>query len=477
MQEKNADTIVAHQVKLAIARLDSLSSLPCIAAKFFPNLLEGRFSPAGLADIIESDPALTAKILSLSGEQHTSLTDEKFSLRHALDRLSADEVRNAILSIKVIPVSDAGDPEGQRIVFRKELLLHSLAVACSAKEIAEITLPQVEPEVAYCAGLLHDLGKFALEEVMPKSFARIFEQAQSEKQCSCAIEQQHLGADHTIFGKHLAEKWRLPNQIVLAIWLHHSDTATISWHIPEARIAQLIQSADSIARQSGIGQSGSFDSTEPMAKIAQSLGISLEQLQQLYQKLVETVGEKSKILGLDLPNATASYCDIVHTATAQFARKHAIVSGENRRLQTASSHLDFTTDFLLSINSSTSAIDIAENFATRWQKFYQTGMVCLYLVPPDKRQSLEAVIVESLGQSRALMLNVPENSMPIPETITNKFALLDAHEHIVWLFEQLDVDFDTQQTKLAPLLSADKAVGAIVFELHWPTPKYFGAAH
>jgi len=474
MPQKDADTNLpqrTEQVELAVGRLDCLSTLPCVAVRFFPNLLEGRFSPAGLADIIESDPALAARILSLSSERGIYLPDERFSLRHALDRLSADEVRNAILSVKILPIFDAGDRERQIIQRRAELLLHSLAVACCARDIAEITLPQTDPNIAYCAGLLHDLGKLALAEAMPKSFARIVEEAQAAQQCSCAIEQQHLGADHTIFGKHLAQRWRLPNQIVLAIWLHHSDTATISWHIPQARIAQLIQSADSIARQSGIGQSGSFDSPEPMAQIAQSLGINLEQLKQICQKLPETVAEKSKILGLDLPNATAQYCDIVHTAAAQFARKLAEISLENRQLQTASSHLDFTTDFLLSIDSSASAIDIAENFATRWQRFYQTGMVCLYLVPPDPPpmgQSLEAVVVESLGQSKIVILNVPEDSKPIPETIANKFAVLDAQQHVDWLFEQLDVDFDRRQTKLAPLLSAGKAVGAIVFELHWP---------
>ncbi|MFQ6036086.1 MAG: HDOD domain-containing protein [Sedimentisphaerales bacterium] len=478
MPKKNADTNPpqwAHQVELAVGWLDSLSTLPCVAVRFFPKLWQDRFSPAGLADIIETDPALTAKILSLSGKQGISLPDGRFSLAAILDKLPADEVRDALLSIKILTNFKTGDPEGQTITRRAELLLHSLAVACCAREIAEITLPQVEPNIAYCAGLLHDLGKLALEEVMPKSFARIVEQARSAQQCSCAIERQHLGADHTIFGKRLAQKWHLPDRIVLAIWLHHSDTATISWHIPQGRLAQLIQSADSIARQSGIGQSGSFDSPEPAAKIAQSLGINLEQLQQICQKLPETVAEKSRILGLDLLHpgrTTAQYCDIVHTATAQFARKQAELSAENRQLQSASSHLSFVTDFLLSIDSSTSAIDIAENFATRWQRFYQTGMVCLYLVPPDPppaEQSLEAVIVESLGQSKKVLLNVPEDSAPIPKAIANKFAILDARQLLDWLFEQLDVDFDRRQTKLAPLLSAGKAVGVIVFELHWPT--------
>ncbi len=471
MQVKNSDPTIAQQIYLAIGRIESFSTLPCIAVRFLPRLMEGHFSPAALADIIESEPALAAKILSISGRRNISLPDERLSLRHILDRLSADEVRSALLSIKVLPAFESGHPAAQRIPLRSELLLHSLAVACCAKEIAEITLPQADPHLAYCAGLLHDIGKLAIEEAMPKSFERIIEQARSANECSCTIERQHLGVDHTILGKHLAEKWHLPSQIVLAAWLHHSDTATISWHVPEARIAQVIQSADSIARQAGIGQSGSFNSPEQPEKTAWSLGISLAQLQQIIQKLPEIVTEKSKVLGLALRDAHARYCDILHAAAAQFARKQIDLSGENRRLQTASSHLDFTTDFLLNISSAAAAIEIAEYFAARWQRFYQTGTVCVYLAPPDegpRSRFLEAVVIESLGQSKTVFLNVPENVTPIPETITKSFAILDAHKHVDWLFEQLDVEFGRQQTRLVPLLSGGRAVGAIVFELHWP---------
>jgi signal transduction histidine kinase len=144
------------------------------------------------------------------------------------------------------------------------------------------------------------------------------------------------------------------------------------------------------------------------------------------------------------------------------------LSLENRQLQTASSHLDFTTEFLLSINSTTLPIDIAENFAVRWQKFYQTGMVCMYLVPPAGVQSLEAVVVENLSQTKIVSLTAPAGTPAIPETIANSFAILDAHDHIDWLFEQLDVNFDLNQTKLVPLPANGKAVGAIAFELRYP---------
>lgn len=344
-------TIVAHQVELAIRRLDSLSTLPCVATRFFPNLLQPQSS--ALADIVESDPALTAKILSAFHQQGVGFTSEKLSVRQALGKLPAHIVCDALLSVKVSHF----DLDNDRALPRKQLVLHALAVACCARDIAEILSPKMDSQLAYSAGLLHDIGKLALDEAMPKSFAHIVEEAKSTKACACTTEQKHLGLDHTILGKRLAQKWHLPNQITLAIWLHHSDTEIISRNMPEARIAQVVRLADSIARQCGIGQSGSYDEPPSAEQIAQSLAITAEQSEQIRQNLPKQVAQKSTVLGLDLPKPQASYCDAVHTTAAQLAREHAELSLENRRLQTASSHFDFITEFLSSINSTAGAIE------------------------------------------------------------------------------------------------------------------------
>ncbi len=466
--KKNSTTY--QQVELAINQLDYLSTLDCIAAQYLPKLIQSQFQPSALIDIIESDPALTLRILSLISSSGMSLPDGRFSLSKALDKLPAHQVRNAILSIRITQTFGQNNgPNSYNVSLKKGLLIHSLAVACCAKEIAELATPQMDPQLAYCAGLLHDIGKLAMDETMPRSFARIFEEAESTGQCTQTIEQKHLGTDHTIIGKHLAQKWQLPNLLILAIWLHHSRTLTISRDMPEARIAAVIQLADLVARQTGIGRSGSFDVPEQTDPIAQGLAISIEQLQYIRNNLSTKVEQKSKILGLDLPKAHVKYCEAIHDAAVQFARRDTELSNENRRLQSASSHLDFIKDLLLNINLTNTVIDLAEHLATRWQKFYQTGRICLFLVPPTGSQILEAVTVENLAQSQVVSLNIPDEISVIPKTLSNNFAIVNAHDHIDWLFEQLDISFDANQTKLVPLLCRGKAVGAIAFELHYPS--------
>ena len=76
--------------------------------------------------------------------------------------------------------------------------------------------------------------------------------------------------------------------------------------------------------------------------------------------------------------------------------------------------------------------------------------------------------MESPSQTKAVILNAPAETPAIPQAITNSFTILNAQDYADWLFEQLDVEFDLSHTKLVPLLSAGKAIGAIVFELHYP---------
>lgn len=322
--------------------------------------------------------------------------------------------------------------------------------------------------MAYSAGLLHDIGKLALDQAMPKSFARIVVEAKSKNASACAMEQKQLGLDHTILGKRLAQRWHLPNQITLAIWLHHSDTTSIAQSMPEAKIAQVVQLADLIARQCGIGQSGSYDTPDLPDATAKSLGISNEQMKKIRQNLTEQVSQKSKLLGLDSPTIAAAYGDAVHTTVSQLAQNNTKLSLENRRLQIHSGHFDFIKEFLTSIDSATAPLDAAEKFAVRWQKFYQTGKVCLYLTPPADSEDIEAVIVENLSQSRVVYVKTPPDSAVIPEKARSNFAILDAAEYADWLFEQLDVEFDPNHTKLVPILYQGNAVGAIVFELRYP---------
>jgi putative nucleotidyltransferase with HDIG domain len=469
MAGENTDDRTRSQIELLLRELDQLSILPCVGAKLFAEVpaWKSHSLPASLAEIIESDPSLAVRLLSLMHEKGFGFGAGDISIRRAIDKLGPAVVRDGLLSAEVILPVENGN--GQDRLSRRILLIqHSIAVACCASDIAKIVSPAVDSETAYLAGLLHDIAKLAMEQIMPKSFARIAEQAKIENSSALRVEQKLLGLDHTILGKRLAQQWHLPQEIVFAIWFHHIDSAALSDSLAETRIAKIVQLADMVARQCELGQSGSYDVPKNVDEIAMSLGIEAGQLQELRDGLADKVEKRCSTLGLEMPNAVGDYCKSVHDTAAQLSGSNNTLAEQVRNMQADSSHFGFIRDFLLSTDPNGLAIEAAGNFASRWQKFYQTGMAFIYLIEPGSSRKIDAVVIETIEKSRVVTLNVPSDVPLIPRDIEDKFAILDAADHTGWLFEQLEVQFDLDESKIVPLLSAGKAVGALIFELRYP---------
>src|SRR5271166_1938799 len=78
----------------------------------------------------------------------------------------------------------------------------------------------VNPSEAFVCGLLHDIGKVALDAILPKSFSRVVEASDLLRGNIADLERTVIGLDHMVVGKRLAERWNLPGVIRECIWLH-----------------------------------------------------------------------------------------------------------------------------------------------------------------------------------------------------------------------------------------------------------------
>ena len=469
MNKSARNTTSARQVELIIRQLDSLSTLPEVAAGFLANLADGGIDRAGLSEIIESDAALSAKILSLAYKERVVFAPDKPSVADALAKLGRPLIREAVLSSKVFGVFETDyDPDSGRTLGRKQLALHGLGVACCARDIAEIVLGEGQRQLAYSAGLLHDIGKLALDEVMPKSFERMVKEARSQNTSMWRVEQKHLGVDHAVIGRRLAQKWNLSREIVLAIWLHHSDPAIISEHLPGAGMAGIVRLADIITRQCEIGMSGSFDSPDSVSELIKSLSLSAEQISGIRSRLAGQVRQRSDLLGLDAPGGTATYCELIGETAAKLAHDNTELTAANRQLLTSEAHANFVNEFLLGVNADMPAIDVAAVFASGWQKHYQTGPVCVYIGGEDEEEFFEAAFIDDSGRTGAQLIKRRGDVPVAGEQSGIEFAISDADDSARPLLEQIECEFNIGRTKTAPLLVGGRAIGEIVFEQRGP---------
>jgi putative nucleotidyltransferase with HDIG domain len=142
----------------------------------------------------------------------------------------------AAMSLPVMPkqasllLRGKGIPEVRRILLAacfsglfaakplRDLWEHSIAVARVAGDLAH--LAGIDAEMAYVAGLLHDIGRLGFRKLRGK--LRIQEQEWLSRGFPLVYaETLAYGLDHAALGAHCLRAWELPEIIVEAVLLHH----------------------------------------------------------------------------------------------------------------------------------------------------------------------------------------------------------------------------------------------------------------
>ena len=109
--------------------------------------------------------------------------------------------------------------------------------------------PEVSRSEAFVCGLLHDLGKVALDAALPKSFDRVVEATDLLRGNIADLERSIIGLDHMVVGKRLAERWGLPTSIRECIWLHGQAPEALPQTVKSPRLVNLITLADLLVSQ------------------------------------------------------------------------------------------------------------------------------------------------------------------------------------------------------------------------------------
>ncbi|MGD9110446.1 MAG: HDOD domain-containing protein, partial [Phycisphaerales bacterium] len=456
---------LTHELEHTLYQMDGLSVLPAAATTLLRGLFEMNLSPDELNSIAESDPAIAVMLLSLLHRRGIRQKQNRISVRTVIQELSLREIRDNFFAAKIyLPAGN--DPA--RLELRRNLAAFAAAVGNCARAVTEQGSADIEPELAFAAGLLHNIGNLALDEAMPRSFQRLIEQAKTKQLSITTVQQQNLGLDYTTLGKRLAQRWHLPEPVTMAIWLHQSDTEAITPIVPQAKIAQVVRLAYLISRRAGIGTSASFDATELPDELLNSLGITAEQAEQIGDEATQAAAEKSQYSGTDIQTDIAQYCNALQLAAENLAVEGSKLNQQVQQSHTKSSHFDFTSELLTTFEPAAEPMEIAQNFASHFRKFYQTGKTCIYLIDPQEANRAEAVIIENNNGIRTTRLSIPADVSAVPDDIANNFSVIDAAQNCGWIFDQLDLEFNTARTKIAPLITQGSALGAILFEFSYP---------
>jgi putative nucleotidyltransferase with HDIG domain len=173
-------------------------------------LSDDETSFAQVARVLSSDASLSAQVLRLAnsplGGRYGATT-----ILQALSLLGVARVSALVLTLGVSKfLKRAGKSDLVRRCWR-----HNLACALAAKDFAKTF--EVDTDLAYTAGLLHDIGRLALLASNPGEYEKMTVGEAGLRQA----EQEHFGIDHCRAGGWLIREWKLPQVYAEVAECHH----------------------------------------------------------------------------------------------------------------------------------------------------------------------------------------------------------------------------------------------------------------
>jgi len=93
--------------------------------------------------------------------------------------------------------------------------------ALASRTLAEASENGLDPEEAFLAALLQDIGMLALAEVFPREYGELCSQAGGEHDALARLERERWQADHASVSALLARAWRLPPLLQRAVGGSH----------------------------------------------------------------------------------------------------------------------------------------------------------------------------------------------------------------------------------------------------------------
>jgi len=205
------------QLDRVVREITEVSTLPQVAMQTIELCNNPETGAADLRDLIESDPALSSRVLRCVNAASNGLVRRITCIQQAVSYLGFKQVRNLAVTASVSSIFCDGDRIGS--YSRSGLWKHLVWTGVAARFIASRCNIQ-EFEDVFLAGLLHDLGIILEDQYCHKHFVAVINSL-SDQDTLPHLEKRIMGFDHPTLGKRIAEKWKFPTQITSAIRFHH----------------------------------------------------------------------------------------------------------------------------------------------------------------------------------------------------------------------------------------------------------------
>ncbi len=272
---------------IRVARTPGLGMLPQVTSQVLRMVDNPDLSPRQIGALIERDAGLASKLLKTANSAYYGSPGKIKTVSQAISVMGLSTVRSIIISqaYQQMTAVRGASKRFDRVAFWQ----HSLATAVSARVLAKLKGWR-DPEEAFLAGLMHDLGRLVMDRFLPNEFDQTLTLALESTIPLIDAEREVLGYTHIEVGELLGEQWNLPTPLREAIRTHHSAPS-----YEQCPLGCIIYTANVLAHQVGFALPPPV-LYEVAPEVQESLGIPPAQLEGLKQVVLQEVMRTQEVL-------------------------------------------------------------------------------------------------------------------------------------------------------------------------------------
>ncbi len=272
---EKAENIIQHFKKVR--------TLPHIVGHLTRLINDGDSTLQDFEEVIRSDPALVARLLTLVNSSYYGVVRKVDSISRAVALLGMKNLHNIAMTDALRAM--AGKEKKNSCFSFKQLWLHCTACGICCKMIAE-RIFSINGDDAYLTGILHDIGLIVEVQVDEENFMRAFDALRADPPAIVELENRYLGTDHCRIGYLLAREWQLPLPIAEAIRDHH----VVAEELVPASPTGILQLSEYIVSQLGFSMKAGV--SLPLAPVlAAHLQDNMEEYRVLAGDLPEEINQ------------------------------------------------------------------------------------------------------------------------------------------------------------------------------------------
>lgn len=272
------------QIKKAI---EGLKPIPQIALKLIRMLDDDSCDLGEVVREVRRDQVVSARVIGLCNSVYYGGKVKIDSIERALMILGNTRLLSLLLSTLMEDFLHQAD-EGYSLC-KGGLFKHALGVAVISRRVALLT-KKVKPDVAYTAGLLHDIGKVVLDQYLAESRPYFYRRTEIEGEELVLVETAEFGIPHTEAGSVLARAWSLPDRLDDAIRHHHNPEGALI----DPELTNIVYLADLIMSRFKVGQEMERLNTRGLETRLRKAGLGLEQLPTVVEGILDAVPDGSR---------------------------------------------------------------------------------------------------------------------------------------------------------------------------------------